>query len=62
MSWDVDVNAVDILGKTPLHLAVHYAYKFPSTRATKELLIRGADRDAQEYSENKKPIDIAETL
>lgn len=62
MSWEVDVNAVDAHGKTPLHLAVHYSYKFGTTRTTKELLIRGADRDAKEYLENKKPIDITETL
>ena len=60
-SWGVDVNAVDFLGYTPLHLAVRYSNRFPNTRTIKELLIKGADRDATERS-GLKPIDLVETL
>ena len=60
-SWGVDVNAKDFLGYTPLHLAVRYSARFPNTRAIKELLIKGADRDAMELS-GLKPIDLVETL
>ena len=60
-SWGVDVNAKDFLGYTPLHLAVRYSARFPNTRAIKELLIKGADRDAVEKS-GLKPIDLVECL
>lgn len=60
-SWGVNVNAKDYLGYTPLHLAVRYSARFPSTRAIKELLIKGADRDAVEKM-NLKPIDLIENL
>ena len=60
-SWGVDENAKDDLGYTPLHLAVRYASRFPNTRAIKELLIKGADRDAVEKN-GLKAIDLIETL
>ena len=60
-SWGVDVNAKDFLGYTPLHLAVRYSARFPNTRAIKELLIKGADRDATEKS-GLKPIDLLELI
>ena len=60
-SWGVDVNAKDFLGYTPLHLAVRYSARFPNTRAIKELLIKGADRDAVEKS-GLKPIDLVDCL
>ena len=60
-SWGVDVNAKDFLGYTPLHLAVRYSARFPNTRAIKELLIKGADRDAVEKS-GLRPIDLVESL
>ncbi len=55
------MNAKDFLGYTPLHLAVRYSARFPNTRAIKELLIKGADRDAVELS-GLKPIDLVESL
>lgn len=60
-SWGVDVNAKDFLGYTPLHLAIRYSSRFPNTRAIKELLIKGADRDAVE-KDGKRPVDILEDL
>ena len=60
-SWGVDVNAKDFLGYTPLHLAVRYSARFPNTRAIKELLIKGADRDALEKS-GLRPIDLVDEL
>lgn len=61
-SWDVDVNAVDFLGYTPLHLAVRYSNRFPNTRTIKELLIKGADRDARETKNGLRPIDLVDSL
>ena len=60
-SWGVDVNAKDFLDYTPLHLAVRYSHRFPSTRAIKELLIKGADRDAVEKN-GLKPIDLVDRI
>lgn len=60
-SWGVDVNAVDFLGYTPLHLAVRYSNRFPNLRTIKELLIKGADRDATERS-GLRSVDLVETL
>lgn len=60
-SWGVDVNARDFLDYTPLHLAVRYVSRFPSTRAIKELLIKGADRDAQEKN-GLMPIDLCDSV
>jgi len=60
-SWGVDVNARDFLDYTPLHLAVRYSSRFPSTRAIKELLIKGADRDATEKN-GLKPIDLCDLI
>ena len=61
-SWDVDVNAVDFLGYTPLHLAVRYSNRFPNTRTIKELLIKGANRDARETKNGLRPIDLVDSL
>ena len=44
-----------------MHLAVRYSARFPNTRAIKELLIKGADRDAVEKS-GLRPIDLVESL
>lgn len=60
-SWGADVNAKDFLEYTPLHLAVRYSSRFNSTRSIKELLIKGADRDARESS-GLLPIDLAEQI
>lgn len=60
-SWGVDVNARDFLMYTPLHLAVRYSSRFPSTRAIKELLIKGANREAVEKN-GLKPIDLVDCI
>ena len=52
---------MDFLGYTPLHLAIRYANRFPNTRTIKELLIKGADREARERS-GLRPIDLVDAL
>jgi len=42
-------------------LAVRYSARFTTTRSIKELLIKGADRDAVEKS-GLKPIDLVDSL
>jgi ankyrin repeat protein len=42
------VNAQDINGFTPLHLAVRAADKLKSTRTVRHLLIKGADRSIKD--------------
>ena len=60
-SWGVNVNAKDFHGYTPLHLAVLYSNRFPNTRTIKELLIKGADREATE-NKGLKPTDLVDRL
>jgi len=56
IAWGGDLNSQDTKGLTPLHLAVKFYKESHSTRAIKQLLIKGADRNALDY-ENKRPID-----
>jgi len=58
LAWKVEVNIQDNMGFTPLHLAVRSAEHFPSTRAIKELLIRGADKQIRDAA-GKKAADLA---
>ena len=52
-----DIEAQDIQGFTPLHIAVPGVLKLGSTRSVKALLLRGANRDAKDMK-GKKPIDL----
>lgn len=57
-AWGSDVNAQDLSGLTPLHLAVKSSEENKSSRSVKILLIKGADRNLKDNF-NRKPIDIA---
>lgn len=59
LAWDKYVNARDNAGNTPLHMAVSRADSFPNLRSIKELLIKGADRNAVN-NEGKRPYDLIE--
>jgi ankyrin repeat protein len=61
LAWGADVLAQDNDGNTPLHLAVMKANEFPNTRAIKELLIKGADRESTEVY-GRTPIEMTEGL
>lgn len=47
-SWGCKVNIQDNLGNSPLHIAVTNAENFYKTRAIKELLIKGAERELRD--------------
>lgn len=51
-----DVNAVDIKGLTALHFACKEYKQTKSTKGIKQLLIKGANRNAIDY-DYKRPID-----
>ena len=56
ISWGANINAMDAKGLSPLHCAVKaYQNKF-GTRTIKQLLIKGADRNALDH-DNKRPCD-----
>ena len=46
-AWGADVNATDAKGLTPLHLAVKSSEDLRSTKAIKQLLIKGANTNAR---------------
>ena len=57
LAWDPDINAQDVEGYTPLHLAVRSVDSLESTRPVRFLLIRGADKDIKD-NRGRKPIDL----
>jgi len=56
IAWGGDLTAQDSRGLTPLHLAVKSYKESRSTKGIKQLLIKGANRNALDF-ETKKPID-----
>lgn len=56
IAWGGNLNSVDGKGLTPLHLAVKSYKENRSTKGIKQLLIKGADRNALDFS-LMKPID-----
>ena len=56
VAWGGDLNDVDSKGLTPLHLAVKSYKENRSTKGIKQLLIKGANREALDF-QNLKPID-----
>lgn len=56
LSMKPDLEAKDIRGLTPLHIAVICTEQLGSTRNVKALLLRGADRAAEDR-EGKTPLD-----
>lgn len=57
IAWGAKVNSTDIENNTPLHLAVASSETVKETRCAKILLLRGADREA-ENKNGKKPVDL----
>ena len=49
VAWGGDLEAKDTKGLTPLHLAVKSYREFHSMKGIKQLLIKGADRDALDF-------------
>ena len=61
VAWGGEINAQDGKGLTPLHLAVKSAFKESrSTKCIKQLLIKGANRNALDF-ETRKPADYVPT-
>ena len=48
LSMKPELDAKDIQGFTPLHIAVTSVPKLGSTRSVKALLLKGADREVQD--------------
>lgn len=62
LSMNPNLEAKDMKGLTPLHLAVKSVEVLKSTRPVKALLLKGAKRDAKD-NEGKKPVDyVSENL
>lgn len=57
LSMKPDLEAKDMYGFTPLHIAVTSVEKLGSTRNVKALLLRGAQRDSVD-KKNKKAVDL----
>lgn len=51
-----DLEAQDVFGFTPLHIAVTTVEKLESTRNVKALLLKGANRKTQDLK-GKTPLD-----
>jgi len=56
IAWGGNLNAIDTKGLTPLHLAVKSYKDSRSTKGIKQLLLKGADRNAMDF-QGMKPID-----
>lgn len=56
IAWGGDLDAQDSRGLTPLHLAVKSYKENRSTKGIKQLLIKGASRNALDF-DTKKPVD-----
>ena len=56
LAWGGDTEMRDSKGLTPLHLAVKSSKEHRSTKGVKQLLIKGADRNALD-NVGMKPID-----
>jgi len=57
LSMSPNLEAKDIKGYTPLHIAIPSVEKLGSTRSVKALLLRGADRNSLD-NQGKKPFDL----
>ena len=56
VAWGGKLNDTDIKGLTALHLAVKSFKEFNTIKGIKQLLIKGADREAID-GQGKRPID-----
>jgi ankyrin repeat protein len=57
VAWNADIDSADSKGLTPLHLAVKSSEDLRSTKAIKQLLIKGANRNLRDLN-GKRPIDL----
>jgi ankyrin repeat protein len=56
LAWGGNIDAIDQKGLTPLHLSVKTYTHHRSTKGIKQLLIKGANRNALDF-QNMKPVD-----
>ncbi|CDW85828.1 dhhc zinc finger domain containing protein [Stylonychia lemnae] len=57
VAWNPDINAVDSKGLTALHLAVKSSEDLRSTKAIKQLLIKGAEKNIKDI-QGHRAIDL----
>ena len=60
IAWGANINAFDIEGNTPLHLAVVSSEIVKDTRCAKILLLKGAWRDIRNYN-GHRPADLVKS-
>ena len=55
------MNAVDMNGVTPLHLAIKASEELKSSRSVRHLLIKGAERNIKDKL-GRNPIDVVKDI
>ena len=60
IAWGARINAFEIEGNTPLHLAVVSSEIVKDARCVKILLLKGASREFRNYN-GHRPIDLVKT-
>lgn len=61
LAWNTDLNARDVDGYTPLHVAVKATEKLQSSRPLRCLLVKGADRSIKD-NKGRTAQDLAKEL
>jgi len=61
LGWGCDIDAQDLKENTALHLCVMHSLSFQELRSIKEMLIRGANKEARNV-DGLRPIDYSHRL
>lgn len=61
LAWNPKLDAQDVDGLAPLHLAVRFVDQSENTRAVRLILLRGASKSIEEKM-GRKPIDLVSEI